>query len=104
MYFYDMDGRVLASVNTHQMQNMSAALASSSDLTILMVGAFTSDAKVWEVSFDKVGLFAGVNKIMDIRGHQGSIVSVSISCDTKMAATASKDKSIRLWNFDGEYI
>jgi len=101
MYFHNsIDGKVISSVNTHQMQNFAVSLVSTPSQTMLSVGAFTSDAKIWEVAFDKVGLFAGVNKIMDLKGHRSGIVSVSIGNDTKMAVSASNDKTIRLWNLD----
>lgn len=46
----------------------------------------------------------GNNEFNRLIGHQGSVLSVAISPDNRLIATASNDKTIRVWQRDGRLL
>ncbi|MBD1935642.1 MULTISPECIES: CHAT domain-containing protein [Cyanophyceae] len=43
----------------------------------------------------------GYSKLLDLKGHSGAVTSVSFSPNGKTIASASKDKTVKLWSIEG---
>lgn len=43
----------------------------------------------------------GSNQVNQLTGHQGAVMGIAISPDGALTATASNDKTVKLWNRDG---
>lgn len=119
-------GRLLRTLSGHQRQVLSVAF--SADGNTLASAAMGGTVKLWDPasgkmlrSFDDTGdtlaltrdgrtLVAGgaqqVLKVIDLgtgtvrtfTGHSGSIAGIAISPDGKLAASASADRSVIVWN------
>ena len=65
----------------------------SADQTIRLWNVETGEEICWDVPGPR-------KKICDLTGHSGYVLSVSFSPDSKILASSSKDKTIKLWNVE----
>ncbi|GJQ15705.1 hypothetical protein GpartN1_g7496.t1 [Galdieria partita] len=99
---WNMRGNILATVDTHQVQNNRMAI--SPDGRFIASAGFIGDVYLWEVLFQKdSGEFVGLKKVIDLKGHRAGVRGVAFSHDNKKVATVCKDKTIRIWNIDVKY-
>ncbi|XP_030847807.1 transducin beta-like protein 2 [Strongylocentrotus purpuratus] len=98
---WNTKGEVLASVDTHHMNNNYAAVSPCGRFVASC--GFTPDVKVWEVVFSKAGEFGEVRRAMELKGHKASVYSFSFNLDSSRMATVSKDGTWKLWDTDVEY-
>lgn len=94
-------GSLLAQFNTNQMVNRMVKI--SPDSRYISVAAFTSDVKVWEVSYKKTGEFDSINKVMDLRGHKSGINTLAFSGDSTRVYTGGKDGVWRMYKIAVRY-
>lgn len=50
-------------------------------LLMLCIKGFTSDVKVWEVGFDRVGNFIGCKRVFELKGYLVGVYSFSFNSD-----------------------
>lgn len=104
LHFFSVEtGALLKTLNTNLMENYSVSVVNTPTKTFLSVGAFTSDCKIWEITFDKGDRFVAISLVMDLRGHRGSVTGVAFSADGLQAITASKDGHLRVWDINVRY-
>eukprot|EP00201_Polytomella_parva_P003106 CAMPEP_0175077454 /NCGR_PEP_ID=MMETSP0052_2-20121109/23406_1 /TAXON_ID=51329 ORGANISM="Polytomella parva, Strain SAG 63-3" /NCGR_SAMPLE_ID=MMETSP0052_2 /ASSEMBLY_ACC=CAM_ASM_000194 /LENGTH=474 /DNA_ID=CAMNT_0016346935 /DNA_START=206 /DNA_END=1629 /DNA_ORIENTATION=+ len=102
---FDWTGKLLATLEPNSLKNHD--LTVSADGRFLAVASFTSEVKVWEMTYVRGPSgskeFKHVLKVMDLKGHRGQITSVALSPCGRRAATASLDGTLRIWNLDVRY-
>lgn len=94
-------GEELGTIDTGGLENYMATV--SRDGRWVAAATFTSDVKVYEVTFDRVGMFTGLRKAMDLKGHRSRVISLDFSPDLKRAVTASADGLLKIHNIDVRY-
>ncbi|RHZ61915.1 mitochondrial 37S ribosomal protein uS2m [Aspergillus thermomutatus] len=76
------------------------AVAFSPDSQLLASGSFDSTAKLWDITTEALqGNFIdkrAARQTMD--GHSGSVGVIAFSLDSKMLASGSIDKTVKLWD------
>ncbi|NES44061.1 hypothetical protein, partial [Moorena sp. SIO2C4] len=110
------------SVNFHQTETILAQLNAKYKLSFLVdenqIDALLSSIKAGKLLNYKIAksdleketisnLWQAVNLIQEhhrLEGHQGSVLSVSVSQDNQLIASASSDKTIKLWSRDGQLL
>jgi len=95
---WSLEGVVLSSISTHQMANYMGVL--SSDSRLISVAAFTSDLRVWEVSFKNTGEFDKFQKVLELTGSKSGFHWVDFSADNTRLIGACKDGSWRVWRIN----
>eukprot|EP00188_Purpureofilum_apyrenoidigerum_P005277 Plantae.Rhodophyta-Purpureofilum_apyrenoidigerum.ctg674.p1 GENE.Plantae.Rhodophyta-Purpureofilum_apyrenoidigerum.ctg674~~Plantae.Rhodophyta-Purpureofilum_apyrenoidigerum.ctg674.p1 ORF type:complete len:411 (-),score=58.13 Plantae.Rhodophyta-Purpureofilum_apyrenoidigerum.ctg674:1081-2313(-) len=99
---WKMNGENLTRFNTHQVKMNDIAV--SMDGKFIATAGFTSDIQIYEVQFAKGSkTVTGCTKVMDLRGHNAAVHSVSFSTDNKTVASVSRDGTLKLWNIDVRY-
>jgi len=98
---WDLKGDVLASIDTHQV-NVYYACVSPCGRFVASCG-FTSDVKVWQVVFDKMGEFKEVSRAFELKGHTAGVESFAFNDDSSRMASVSKDKTWKLWDTKVEF-
>lgn len=79
-------------------------LAVSLEGRFIAVASFSPDVKIWEVNYQKgTGAVLGVQMAMALKGHNSQVMSVAFDRNSQIAATASKDRTLRIWNIDVRY-
>lgn len=92
---------LLSKVDTGGM--ITYGVAVSEHGRFVAAATFASDVKIYEVTTDRAGIFSGVVKVMDLKGHRKKISAVSFSPDETHAVTASEDGTIMIWNINVRY-
>jgi WD40 repeat protein len=70
------------------------------DNALLISGSKDNTIKVWEL-----GEGGKCTEKCTLRGHDGAVNSITLSCDCKYLASAGDDKTVRLWEiFTGQQI
>ncbi len=73
------------------------ALSASPDGELVAAGGGDGGVRIWDVQRGRL--------LMDLRGHEGAVLSAAFSPDGRMLATGSADQSVRLWDrYTGEEI
>ncbi|KAL4432387.1 hypothetical protein ABPG77_001686 [Micractinium sp. CCAP 211/92] len=98
---YSTSGRLLGQVDTGGLNNYMATI--SRDGRWVAAGTFTSDAKLYEVGFDRLGAFTGVKMAMSLKGHKSKIFCLDFSPDLTRMVTASGDGLLKVWNINVRY-
>ncbi|PSC75857.1 Transducin beta 2 [Micractinium conductrix] len=98
---YSSAGRLLGSMDTGGLNNYMATI--SRDGRWVAAGTFTSDVKVYEVTFDRLGAFTGVKSAMSLKGHKSKVFCLDFSPDLTKAVTASGDGLLKVWNINVRY-
>ena len=76
--FFNLRGRLLANVDSHQIDNRSLSI--SSDSRFVAVSSLSSEIKIYIVHrHKKTGVFEKVSKAMSLNGHSDSVQAVSLS-------------------------
>ncbi|KAL8546814.1 hypothetical protein ACS0TY_006507 [Phlomoides rotata] len=57
--------------------------------------------KVWEIVYSKDGSVKEILNVMQLKGHKSAVTWLCFSPNSDQIITASKDGSIRIWNFNG---
>ncbi|XP_066264397.1 transducin beta-like protein 2 isoform X2 [Branchiostoma lanceolatum] len=94
-------GEVLATIDTHQMENYHAAVSPCG--RFIGCSGFTPDVKVWEVNFAKGGDFKEVSRAFELKGHSSGVYSFDFNMDSTRMVSVSKDGTWRLWDTNIEY-
>jgi WD40 repeat protein len=91
-----------------------ASVSFSPDGQLLASGSYDKTVKIWSLKEDAVNnilpcpsapLFPCFPKVLfTLEGHGDSVMSVSFSPDSEILATASKDKTVKLWTRNGRLI
>lgn len=92
-------GKELARVEPNSLANHNLALSLNG--RFISIASFTADVKIWELKYTKEG-FRGVEKVMDLKGHNSAVFAVAYDRDSRRAVAASKDVLIA-WNIDVRY-
>ncbi|KAK3281961.1 hypothetical protein CYMTET_10280 [Cymbomonas tetramitiformis] len=100
--WYADTGRPIQMLDTNQLKNHMAAI--SPDGRFIAAAAFTSDVKIWEAKYGK-GNNSGVSvaHVMNLKGHKGAVNWLCFDAEGTRAITASKDKTLMVWNLNVRY-
>lgn len=98
---YSSSGRLLGHMDTGGLSNYMATI--SPDGRWVAAGTFTSDVKVYEVAFDRLGAFTGIKLAMALKGHKSKVFCVAFSPDLTKMVTASGDGLLKVWNINVRY-
>jgi len=93
---WDVETGVEIRTITGHRGSVSSVSFSANGKTLATGGSDDNTIKLWNVE-------TGV-EICALSGHQGSVNSVSFSADGNTLATGSQDKTIKLWNFDLDFL
>mmetsp|Transcript_12576 Transcript_12576/g.38446 ORF Transcript_12576/g.38446 Transcript_12576/m.38446 type:complete len:414 (+) Transcript_12576:67-1308(+) len=97
-----LNGENLVKLSTHQVKMNDIAV--SADGRFIATAGFTSDVQIYEVQYAKGSrTVVGCTKVMDLRGHNAAVHSISFSGDSKTVASVSRDGTVKLWNIDVRY-
>ncbi|MBN9121480.1 MAG: protein kinase [Planctomycetes bacterium] len=89
-------GNELLTLKGHTGQVHSVAI--SADGARIATGSFDQTAKIWEVLSAKPEGFAKTGtELLTLKGHMGSVTSVSFSTDGTRIATGSTDRQVKVW-------
>jgi len=97
---WDMKGNLLFLELTRQMTNYMACL--SFDGTHALVATFSTEVRVYQISKKSDGSVE-MKKTMALLGHKSAVFWCDISQDARLAVTASKDGTWKLWKVDVQY-
>lgn len=78
-------------------------MAISRDGRWIAAATFANDVKLFEVMFDRQGVFTGLHKAMALKGHSARILSVGFGPNTARCATVSADGTLRTWDLAVRY-
>lgn len=91
-----------------------ASVSFSPDGELIASGSYDKTVKVWSLKEDAMSnilpcpsapLFpCSPSVLLTLDGHADSVMSVSFSPDSEILATASKDKTVKLWTRNGRLI
>eukprot|EP01111_Echinosteliopsis_oligospora_P014309 TRINITY_DN5364_c0_g1_i2.p1 TRINITY_DN5364_c0_g1~~TRINITY_DN5364_c0_g1_i2.p1 ORF type:complete len:421 (-),score=118.42 TRINITY_DN5364_c0_g1_i2:8-1270(-) len=98
---WSKSGEHLAEVNSSQMINKMVKL--SSDSKFMIIAAFTSEVRIWEIMTTKTGEFEQVKKVMNLPGHKVGINCACFSPDNKRVFTGGRDGIWRSFKIDVRY-
>ncbi|KAJ8312492.1 hypothetical protein KUTeg_009865 [Tegillarca granosa] len=79
------EGDLYTSIDTHQMNNSYGAVSPCG--RFVASSGFTPDVKVWEVCFDKGGMFQDVKRAFELKGHSAGVFCFSFSNDSSRLPT-----------------
>ncbi|XP_078448026.1 transducin/WD40 repeat-like superfamily protein [Wolffia australiana] len=99
--WHGKSGKNLGTVNTNQLKNSMATVSPNG--RFLAAAAFTADVKVWEINYSKDGSVKEISRAMQLKGHENAVTWLCFTPDSEKIITASKDKTIRIWNIKVRY-
>ncbi|MDJ0516540.1 MAG: AAA-like domain-containing protein, partial [Trichodesmium sp. MO_231.B1] len=85
----------------HQLDAMIAAIKAKRRMELL---GGVDDKTREEVEIALTKAVYGTHEFNRLIGHQGGVLSVDISSDGKLIATASEDKTVKIWHSDGRLL
>ncbi|XP_037299197.1 phospholipase A-2-activating protein isoform X2 [Manduca sexta] len=88
------DGSIQITIEGHE--NAVCSVAPGRDFGVILSSSWDSTAKVWNVSNPRAAL-------LTLKGHQAAVWAV-VELGNSTYATASADKTIKLWKKNGELI
>ena len=103
--FFNLRGKLLANVNSHQIQNV--AMSISSDSRFVAVSSLSSEVKILCIHRNKkTGVFEKVTKAMSLTGHTDSVQAVRFGfypLGSYRIVSGSNDGTIAMWDTDVRY-
>ena len=99
---WNLEGELLSSFNEHRGGVVAVDFSpiSESPTYRLVSGSWDNSAKIWRIERDTKSRIAGKLEA-ELAGHEEGLRGVSFSPDGQTIATASRDRSIKLWQRDG---
>ena len=100
--FFNLRGKLLANVNSHQIDNRSLSIDPSSKF--VAVSSLSSEIKIYAVHRDKkTGVFEKVSKAMSLNGHTHCVQAVRFGFHPHgrhRIVSGSNDGTISMWDTD----
>ncbi|KJH47641.1 WD domain, G-beta repeat protein [Dictyocaulus viviparus] len=98
---YDIHGNILKILEPKLSSLFDVSL--SPDGRFVAVCGFTPDVFVYEVLFNRDGLFQDVKKAFDLKGHNSGVFAVAFNAGSTRTVTVSRDGYWRLFDTDIRY-
>ncbi|ESO04935.1 hypothetical protein HELRODRAFT_99280 [Helobdella robusta] len=98
---WDIKGTLLTSIDTLQMNHTHGRVSPCG--RFVACSGFTSEVKVWEVTFSKTNEFKETTKAFQLGSHTSTIYSFDFNNDSTRMATISKDGTWKLWDTNIDY-
>ncbi|MEO1670986.1 MAG: AAA-like domain-containing protein, partial [Cyanobacteria bacterium J06631_2] len=99
---WNLQGKLLATLKGHQGAVVAvdfSPIAEEQTYT-LASASWDTTARIWRIEPDEQNQYAGTVEV-EINDHQEGLRGINFSPDGQTVATASRDRSIRLWQQDG---
>ncbi|KAK6736964.1 hypothetical protein RB195_019575 [Necator americanus] len=98
---YDIHGNILKVLEPKLSSLFDAAL--SPDGRFVATCGFTPDVFVYEVLFNREGVFQDAKKAFNLKGHDSGVFCVAFNSDSSRAITVSRDGCWRVFDTDIRY-
>ena len=96
LIIWDLKGNILEELDTYLMSTNCAKISPCG--RFIAATGFTSDAKLWEVKFNKAGEYVKTARAFELCGHTSGIYDIAFDQNTAHIATVSKDGTWKLYN------
>jgi WD40 repeat protein len=96
---WNLDGRLWQTIQ--QPQSSFRSVFFSPDSRLMVTGSNNYMAQLWDVS-DRDQ--SPIKLLRTFKGHQATVFSIAITSDGKTIASGGDDRTIKIWNLEGELL